>query len=78
VEVCKNFLNVNVENATSRNQKLVFMLEQAVNVVNWINEFDPQNVNFKPLTLPTQLKELDDYSKTATNGFPKSRRLIEI
>jgi len=32
-------------------------------VVNWVHEFDPQNVNNDDLKLPPELKLLNDHTK---------------
>ena len=43
-----------------------------MNVVNWVQDFDPQNVNMHDFTLPTQLRTLDSYARSATREFPKA------
>lgn len=39
-------------------------------MLNWINEFDPQNVNNKDLYLPPNLIELYNYSSTVIKKLP--------
>jgi hypothetical protein len=56
----------------------MFALEQIVNVTNWIHEFNPQNVNFENMSLPVNLRILDDYSKIALRDYPKQNRVINV
>jgi len=56
----------------------MFALEQMVNVTNWIHEFNPQNVNFENLTLPSNLRTLDDYSRIALRDYPRQNRVVNI
>ena len=49
----------------------MFNLEQLVNVTNWISNFDPQNINYVDLSLPGNLRKLDDFSKVAVKDYPK-------
>lgn len=56
----------------------MFAMEQIVNVVNWIHSFDPQNVNIDNLSLPKNLRTLDDYSKVALKDYPKQNRIISM
>ena len=51
------------------------MLEQNVNVVNWIHHFDPQNVNLQDFKVPAKLRKLDNFSRNATRDYPKTSRL---
>ena len=55
----------------------MFNLEQIVNVTNWINDFDPQNINYVDLSLPRNLRKLDDFSKVAVKDYPKQNRVID-
>ena len=56
----------------------MFNLEQLVNVTNWISNFDPQNINYVDLSLPGNLRKLDDFSKVAVKDYPKQNRVIDI
>lgn len=44
------------------------MLEQSQRVQNWVNSFEPQNVNVKDLTLPDELKQLTEHTKRLVNS----------
>ena len=46
--------------------------------MNWINDFNPQNVNYKDLSLPQNLRNLDEYSRVAARDYPKNNRITEI
>ena len=46
--------------------------------MNWINDFNPQNVNYKDLSLPQNLRNLDEYSRVAAKDYPKNNRITEI
>ena len=50
----------------------MYILEQIVNVVNWVQDFDPQNVNMQDFSLPAQLRGLDNYARNATRDYPRS------
>ena len=39
-------------------------------VVNWINEFNPSNVNNDDLKLPPELKVLEDRTKMLIRDYP--------
>lgn len=39
-------------------------------MLNWINEFDPQNVNTKDLYLPPHLMDLYNYSSAVVKKLP--------
>lgn len=41
---------------TKHHKSLMYILQQAVNVCRWVNDFDPQNVNMEDLLLPNELK----------------------
>lgn len=44
----------------------------------WVNEFDPQNINMEDLYLPSELKQLNDHSKTLVLEFPKTDQVAEL
>ena len=46
--------------------------------MNWINDFNPQNVNYKDLSLPQNLRNLDEYSRVAARDYPKNNRITEV
>ena len=52
LEVQKQLVNEQNETNASLKQRRLFALEQIVNVMNWINDFNPQNVNYRDLSLP--------------------------
>lgn len=50
----------------------MYILQQAVNVCRWVNEFDPQHINnAEDLLLPHDLKQLNEHSRTLVREFPK-------
>ena len=55
-------LNINQMSLQSDSEKskhhksMMYILQQAVNVCRWVNEFDPQNINIEDLYLPNDLK----------------------
>ena len=63
---------------TKHHKNLMYILQQAVNVCRWINDFDPQNVNIEDLMLPNELKQLNDHSKTLVREFPKLDQVAEL
>ncbi len=50
----------------------MYILQQAMKVVNWVNAFDPQTINNEDLKLPADLKELSDHTKLLIKEFPKN------
>ena len=46
--------------------------------MNWINDFNPQNVNYRDLSLPQNLRNLDEYSRFAAREYPKNNRITEV
>lgn len=77
-EVQKQILNQQNESYAAMNTRRLFALEQLVNVTNWIHDFDPQNVNFMNMSLPANLKTLDEYSRVAVKDYPKPNRIVEV
>jgi hypothetical protein len=59
----KGLMNEKKESEVSKSNKRKFLLDMAVKVCGWVNKFDPQNINYDSLKLPTTLKQLNDYSK---------------
>ena len=53
----------------------MFILQNAMKVVNWIHEFDPQNVNSGDLQMPADLKTLTQHTKALLNDFPRMNAL---
>ena len=55
-----------------------------MNVVKWVNSFDPQKVNNEDLKLPKELKQLNEHTKILIRDFPyefkaeDSRRLTHL
>ena len=43
----------------------------SVKVCDWVNQFDPANINYDSLKLPTNLKSLNQYSDELVKDFPK-------
>ena len=55
IEQSKIALSTSLETEKQKQQKKHFILKSAVHVCQWINKFDPQNVNNDDLYLPTEL-----------------------
>ena len=56
----------------------MFILQNAMRVVNWVHQFDPGNVNNDDLKLPADLKQLNDHTKTLIKEFPKMNALNRL
>ena len=52
VELIKLLLVSTKETEGEKQTKKNHLLEQAANVLNWMYEFDPENVNFDELKIP--------------------------
>jgi len=52
----KGLMNEKKESEVSKSNKRKFLLGMAVKVCDWVNKFDPQNINYDSLKLPTTLK----------------------
>jgi hypothetical protein len=52
----KTGLTQQKESQVSIQKKRMFILQSAMKVVSWVNEFNPQNVNDNDLKLPDDLK----------------------
>lgn len=78
LEVQKQQINETNETAVQQKSKRMFAMEQIVNVVNWIHGFDPQNVNIDNMSLPRDLRTLNDYSKVAVKDYPKQNRVVNM
>ena len=63
---------------SKHHKSMMYILQQAVNVCRWVNEFDPQNVNIEDLYLPHDLKQLNEYSHTLVKDFPKLDQVAEL
>lgn len=74
LELSRLQLNEKNETKTAIRQKRMYMLDQIVNVVNWVQKFDPQNVNLPDFNVPPYLRQLDNLSRTAVADYPKSSR----
>ena len=62
---------------SSIKNKRKFILEQIINVCDWVRDFDPSNVNFVDMKLPQKLKGLDKYSNEVTKEYTRQNRLVE-
>ena len=79
IKSCMNSLSVhNDSDKTKHHKNLMYILQQAVNVCRWINDFDPQNVNIEDLVLPNELRNLNDHSKSLVLDFPKLDKVAEV
>ena len=50
----------------------------ALKVCDWVNQFDPANINYDSLLLPTNLKSLNQYSEEMVKDFPKLDMTAEV
>ena len=69
VELIKMVLYSAKETEGERQTKKNHLLEQAANVLNWMYEFDPQNVNFDELKMPSSLRKLSTSGKEFVMDF---------
>jgi len=69
-ELVKTNLQQKKESFASIQQRQMYILWQCMNVVNWVNLFNPQTVNTNDFKLPPELKELNDHSKLLTKEYP--------
>ena len=68
IELGKTIVNQAKESQVSIQGKRLFVLEQSQRVQNWVNTFEPQNVNVKDLTIPDELKLITDHTKRLVNS----------
>lgn len=52
MEMLKTLLSETIDNASVRQNKRMQVMEQFVNVLNWVHDFNPQNVTYDHLMLP--------------------------
>ena len=46
LETTKQLINDQNETQAAKRTKRMFIMEQIINVSNWIQDFNPQNINF--------------------------------
>ncbi|CDW75242.1 UNKNOWN [Stylonychia lemnae] len=66
------------ENKKTKEQRKIFILQQAISVCRWINTFNPENINNEDLILPLELRSLQDHSKNLVSDFPRLDQVAEI
>ena len=72
VEFIKTSLSNAKESQVSVQGKRMYVLQQAMKIISWIGEFDPQNVNSQNLHLPSDLKQINDHTRNLMRDFPTS------
>lgn len=50
-------------------------MDQATVVLRWITDFDPQNINNGDLSLPIDLKQMSNYTKTLINDLSDQQKV---
>jgi hypothetical protein len=75
MEMLKTLLSETIDSAAVRQSKRMVVMEQLVNVLNWVHDFNPQNVTYDHLMLPENLRALHEFSKTSGGEFPKTLKL---
>ena len=65
------------ETAQALNQKRMYILEQAVNITNWVSQFDPQNFDKAAHSVPKSLQNLEVWARGALKQYPRPNRIIQ-
>ena len=55
IEIIKQLLNESNDSVAAIKSKRKYILEQAINVNRWTQEFDPQNINYTDMKMPKRL-----------------------
>ena len=55
IEIIKQLLNESNDSVAAIKSKRKYILEQAINVNRWTQEFDPQNINYTDMKVPKRL-----------------------
>ena len=55
IEMIKQLLNESNDSVAAIKSKRKYILEQAINVNRWTQEFDPQNINYIDMKVPKRL-----------------------
>lgn len=71
IELIKGLISDKNETEVARQKKRNFLLNTAVKVCQWVNNFDPQNINYDSLKLPTNLKKLNQYAEDLVHKWPQ-------
>ena len=77
-DILKQQLNQQNETKVVIENQRKYLLQQATHINSWIQEFDPQNVNFDNLKLPSSLQ---DYSRKLTkprNNDQRSFKTLDV
>lgn len=71
IECIKQQSTEKKQSEASKSQKQVYLLEQAQTVMQWMQDFDPQNVNHADAQVPPPLRHLTKQANQTTREFPK-------
>ena len=71
IEIIKGQLNEQNETMAGTKTNRLYLLKQCANISKWIREFDPQNINYGSLKLPTSLKQLNDHAQSLIKEWPQ-------
>ena len=55
VEIMRLSVTAQSETKQSKLNKKMYLLQQSISIGQWINEFDPENINTNDLKLPSEL-----------------------
>ena len=69
VEALKTLVNSAKEPKAAIQNKRMYILQQSTKVLNWLSNFEPQNVNSNDLKLPSDLKKMSGYTKIVLNDL---------
>lgn len=74
-EISRQLANEQNETIAALNTKRMFVLDQAINITNWVQSFDPQNVGMADMKVPGDLRGLDSFVRGALKDYPKPNRI---
>ena len=66
IEILKSLINETIDTPAVRQGKRMQVMDHLINVLNWIHDFEPQQVTYDHLMLPENLRALHEFQKTAT------------
>ena len=61
VEIMRLSVTAQSETKQSKLNKKMYLLQQSISIGQWINEFDPENINTNDLKLPSELNVFQNY-----------------
>ena len=74
-EMARQLANEQNETAKALHTKRMFILDQTINITNWVQNFDPSNVNLEDKRVPNGLRGLDNWARGALKDYPKPNRI---